>query len=51
VKGYFLNKSDIALIKFNLFEILEEKIVLKELILIGFIKVINLSNYRIILGL
>jgi hypothetical protein len=35
--------------KFNLFEILEEKIVLNEFILIGFIKVINLSKYRIIL--
>lgn len=51
MKVYFLNKSDIARIKFNLFEILEEKIVLKELILIGLIKVINLSNYRINLGL
>ena len=50
MKVYFLNKSDIARIKSNLFEILEEKIVLKELILIGLIKVINLSNYRIILG-
>jgi len=35
--------------KLNLFEILEEKIVFNELILIGYIKVINLSKYRIIL--
>jgi hypothetical protein len=51
VNVYVASKSDRRAIKINLFEIYEEKIVLIELILIGFIKVINLSKYRIILGL